>query len=264
VPAALPAFLWLLAIVTVAIFITQLWWTPELASAHGLAVDDQLVLTLIIVGSVFLLAHLALGYFIWRYRASTQGRAIYLEGNHKLEAAWTIATAVLFLGLAIQGNGVWARYLAETIPPDAISVEITAQQFAWNIRYPGADGRFGRTDPKLIDDSIGNYIGLDPKDSTGNDDIVTQNVMAVPVGHAVRIVLRSKDVTHSFFVPQLRVKQDAVPGLSIPVHFTPTKPGEYEIACAELCGMQHYKMRGRLQVVSEPEFHGWLKSRASQ
>jgi cytochrome c oxidase subunit 2 len=264
VPAALAIFLWLLAIVTVVLFLSKTWWMPELVSAHGIAVDDQFEVTLAIAGLIFLLAHLALGYFIWRYRRGTEQRAIYFSGNHRLEAGWTIATGVLFIGLGVQGNGVWARYLGESIPANAVSIEITAQQFAWNIRYPGADGLFGRTDPKLIDDSIGNYAGIDPKDPAGSDDILTQNIMAVPVNRAVRIVLRSKDVTHSFFVPQLRVKQDAVPGLNIPVHFTATKTGEYEIACAELCGMQHYKMRGRLQVVSEPEFATWLKSRAAQ
>jgi cytochrome c oxidase subunit II len=264
VPAALTAFLWLLSTVTVALFLAKTWWMPELASAHGGAIDYQFGLTMAIAGLIFLLAHLILGYLIWRYRRGTEDRATYSDGNHRLEAGWTIATAVLFIGLGVQGNRVWARYQAESISADAISIEITAQQFAWNIRYPGIDGRFGRTDPKLIDDSLGNYVGVDPKDPAGRDDIVTQNIMAVPANRTVRIILRSKDVTHSFFVPHLRVKQDAVPGLNIPVHFTATKTGEYEIACAELCGMQHYKMRGRLQVVSEPEFEAWLKSRAAQ
>jgi cytochrome c oxidase subunit II len=264
VPAALAAFLWLLATGTVALFLSKTWWTPQLASAHGAAIDVQLSLTLAIAGLIFLLAHLALGYIIWRYRWGTKQSAGYFNGNHRLEAGWTTATAVLFIALGVQGNGVWARYLAESVPEDATSIEITAQQFAWNIRYPGADDRFGRTDPKLIDDSTGNYVGIDPKDPAGRDDILTQNIMAVPVDRVVRIVLRSKDVTHSFFVPQFRVKQDAVPGLSIPVHFTATKTGEYEIACAELCGMQHYKMRGRLQVMTEPGFAAWLKSRSPQ
>jgi cytochrome c oxidase subunit 2 len=237
---------------------------PELASAHGGAIDHQFGLTLAVAGLIFLLAHLALGYFTWRYRRGTQESATYCDGDHRLEVGWTIATAVLFIALGVQGNRVWASYLAESISADAISIEITAQQFAWNIRYSGIDGRFGRTDPKLIDDSIGNYVGVDPADPAGRDDIVTQNIMAVPINRAVRIILRSKDVTHSFFVPQLRVKQDVVPGLSIPVHFTATKTGDYEIACAELCGMQHYKMRSRLQVLGEPEFEAWLKSRAAQ
>jgi cytochrome c oxidase subunit 2 len=172
-------------------------------------------------------------------------------------------TAVIFIGLGIQGNRVWAAYFLTDAPPGALTIEVTAQQFAWNFRYPGPDGKFGRTDPKLIDDSLGNYIGLDPKDPAGQDDVTTQNIMAVPLNRPVRVMLRSKDVTHSFFVPQLRVKQDAVPGMAIRIHFTATKAGEYEIACAELCGMQHYKMRGRLLVMEEAEFQKWLKSRAA-
>ena len=262
-PLVLAAFLWLLAIVTAVIFVARIWWTPELASVHGQAVDDQLVLTLIVAGAIFVAAHFMLGYFIWRYRARGTARARYWNDHPKLEAAWTISTTILFIGLGIQGNGVWAGYLRESLPPDAIDIEVTAQQFAWNFRYPGPDGRFGRTDPKRIDDSLGNFVGIDPTDSAGNDDIVTQNIAAVPVNRAVRVILRAKDVTHSFFVPRFRVKQDAVPGLTIPVHFTATLAGEYEIACAELCGMQHHKMRGRLQVMSDGEFQSWLKSRAA-
>jgi cytochrome c oxidase subunit 2 len=161
------------------------------------------------------------------------------------------------------GNQVWASLLTGA-PPGALTIEVTAQQFAWNIRYSGADGRFGRTDPKLINDAAAEFLGLDPKDPASEDDVVAQNIMAVPVNRPVQVILRTKDVTHSFFVPQLRVKQDTVPGMAIRVHFTATKPGEYEIACAELCGMQHYKMRGRLLVMQEGEFQGWLKTRAAR
>jgi cytochrome c oxidase subunit 2 len=263
-PLMLAVFFWLVAIVTVLIFVAKVWWLPDLASVHGGAIDDQLVLTLVISGIVFLLAQIILGYFIWRYRARGSERATYWHENPKLEATWTIATLILFVGLGIQGNRVWASYFAGDIPSDAITVEVTAQQFAWNIRYPGPDGRFGRTDPKLVNDSLGNYLGLDANDAAGQDDIVAQNLMAVPINRPVRVVLRTKDVTHSFFVPRFRVKQDAVPGMAIPVHFTATKPGEYEVACAELCGMQHYKMRARLQVLEDAEFQSWLKSRAAQ
>ena len=148
-------------------------------------------------------------------------------------------------------------------PADAVTIEVTGQQFAWNIRYAGADAKFGRTDPKLINDANANFLGLDDADPAAKDDVMTQNLMAIPVNRPVSVLLRSKDVTHTFFVPQLRVKQDAVPGMGIRVHFTATKPGEYEIACAELCGMQHYKMRGRLLVMTEAEYEKWLKDRAA-
>jgi cytochrome c oxidase subunit 2 len=261
-PLSLAIFFWFVAIVTVLVFVGRVWWPPELASAHGQAIDDQLVLTLIVSGIVFFLAQIVLGYFIWRYRARGSERATYWHDNPKLETTWTVATVILFVGLGIQGNRVWANYFQAELPADAVTIEMTGQQFAWNVRYPGADGKFGRTDPRLVDDAVGNYLGLDPKDAAGKDDIITQNLVSVPINRPVRVILRSKDVTHAFFVPQFRVKQDAVPGLAIPVHFTATKPGEYEIACAELCGMQHYKMRGRLQVVSQAEHESWLKSRA--
>jgi cytochrome c oxidase subunit 2 len=261
---ALAFFYWLVAVATVGILVARVWWLPELASAHGGAIDQQLGLTLAIAGAVFFLAQIGLGYFIWRYRARGTGRATYWHENQKLEVTWTVATAILFIGLGVQGNRVWANYFLSEVPANALTVEVTGQQFAWNIRYAGPDGRFGRTDPSLIDDALGNYLGLDSKDPAGRDDIVTQNLMAIPVHRPVRLILRSKDVTHSYYVPQLRVKQDAVPGMGIQVHVTATKAGEYEIACAELCGMQHYRMRGRLFVMQEAEFQKWLKEQGAQ
>ena len=260
----LALFFWAVATTTVALFIGKVWWMPELISAHGGAIDDEIVLTLIIAGIAFFLAQIALGYFILRFKARGTERATYWHENTKLEVTWTVVTLIVFVGLALRGNAVWASYFMSDGPPNPVVIELTAQQFAWNIRYPGADNQFGRTSPALIDDSLGNYLGLDPKDPAGKDDVTAQNIMAVPVNRPVRVILRSKDVTHSFFVPQLRLKQDAVPGMAIRVHFTAVKTGEYEIACAELCGMQHYKMRGRLLVMPEEEFHAWLKKRAEQ
>lgn len=248
--------------VTVGILVFKVWWLPELISVHGAAIDDQLVMTLIIAGTVFFLAQIALGYFIWKFRGQGRAASNWHE-NPKLEFTWTAITLVIFVGLGISGNRIWAAYFQAPVPADAVMVELTAQQFAWNFRYPGADGVLGRTNSALIDDANGNYIGLDPKDPAGKDDVTTQNIMAIPVNRPIRVMLRSKDVTHSFFVPQLRVKQDAVPGLGIGVSFTATKIGEFEIACAELCGMQHYKMRGRLLVMTQADFDQWLKTRAA-
>ena len=158
------------------------------------------------------------------------------------------------------GQRVWAQVHLQEAPADAVQIEVTAQQFAWNIRYPGADGKFGRTIPKLINDQD-NPVGIDPKDPASADDIVTLNRLAVPLNRTVQLTLRSKDVTHSFFVPVLRIKQDTVPGMAIPFHFKAVKPGEYEIACAELCGLQHYKMKGYLMVLPDEEYAKWLKER---
>lgn len=261
--AMLALFFWMMAAVTVVLFLGRVWWLPELASVHGAEIDRQFVLTLAISGLVFLLAQVGLGYLIWRYRARGEGRAVYWHESPKLEFTWTLATAVLFIGVGVQGNRVWANLVSADQGQGAVTIEITAQQFAWNVRYPGKDGKFGRTDPSRINDSLANYLGVDPNDPAGRDDIVTQNLVAVPVNQPVQLILRTKDVTHSFYVPNLRVKQDAVPGMAIRNHFTATKAGEYEIACAELCGMQHYMMRGRLLVMPRQEFDNWLAQRAA-
>jgi cytochrome c oxidase subunit II len=263
--ALLAIFFFLVATLTVGLFIGHVWWMPELISSHGAAVDHELVLTLIIAGVAFFLAQVALGYFIWRFRGKDDGKpASNWHENRKLEIFWTVVTAIVFVGLAIRGNGVWADYILSDVPSNAVTIEVTAQQFAWNFRYPGPDGQFGRAIPSLINDSTGNFLGIDPSDPAGKDDITTQNIVAVPVNRPVQVILRTKDVTHSFFVPVMRVKQDAVPGMAIRVHFTAEKTGEYEVACAELCGMQHYKMRARFLVMQENEFQDWLKQRASQ
>ena len=142
----------------------------------------------------------------------------------------------------------------------AIQVEVTGAQFQWYFRYPGPDGVFGRTDaPKFAKPDEGNPLGIDPGDAAGRDDVVATQ-MVVPVGHPVELQLRAQDVVHSLFIPAMRFKQDAVPGMDIHTHFTPIKAGVYEIACAELCGIGHYRMRALVRVVSQEEFEKWLKS----
>jgi cytochrome c oxidase subunit 2 len=164
--------------------------------------------------------------------------------------------------LGITGQRVWANFHLTDPPKDTIMIEVTGQQFAWNIRYPGPDGVFGRTDVKLVDDAAGNPLGLDDKDPAARDDVVTQNQVAVPINRHVRIILKSKDVTHNFFVPQARMKQDAVPGLATFMQFTLNKAGKYEVACAELCGQLHWQMKAFVNVMSDQEYQNWLKERA--
>jgi cytochrome c oxidase subunit 2 len=142
-------------------------------------------------------------------------------------------------------------------------VEVTGLQFAWYFRYPGPDGKLGRTKPELEDASVGNPVGIDPDDPASKDDIVT-GTMYLPVNREAEVVLRAEDVIHSFFIPAMRFKQDAVPGLMIHMHFTPTQIGDYEIACAELCGLGHYKMHGVLKVVSQADFDKWLASKEAE
>jgi cytochrome c oxidase subunit 2 len=160
------------------------------------------------------------------------------------------------------GQRVWANIYFSDVPADAYTVQVTGEQFQWNFHYPGADGAFGRTDNSLI--STTNFIGLDRNDPAGRDDIVVLNQMHIPSNRPIRVRLRSKDVTHSFFLPNLRVKQDAVPGMQIEIWFTPTRPGTYEIACAELCGLGHYRMKGILTIdESEEAFNAWLVEQAA-
>jgi cytochrome c oxidase subunit 2 len=257
---ALAVVLWVLAIGTVLLFIGQkllfgqtLWWFPENISTHGGAIDAQFMRTLWVVGVAFTLAQLALGYVVFRFVSRGKERAVYSHGSNKLEATWTIATAVIFVILAVLGQRVWAQLHLQPASDDAVKVEVVAQQFQFNFHYPGPDNKFGPTDPKYINDSSLNYVGLDPADPAGKDDAQV-TTLAVPVDRQVELTLQSKDVIHSFFVPQLRIKQDTVPGLRIKVHFTATRVGKYEIPCAELCGQLHYNMKSFMLVLPQDEY----------
>jgi cytochrome c oxidase subunit 2 len=260
--AFLAVVIWLVTVASIYLFSGIPGWFPEQISEHGGAIDAQFIRTLVVVAISFISAQVVLGYFIWRFRGRGTGRATYTHGSVKLEVGLMLLTAVVFVTLAAMGQKVWAQLHLREAPPDAVQIEVTAQQFAWNIRYPGADGKFGRTAVKFVDDQT-NPVGVDPQDPAGKDDVVSVNRMAVPVNRPIQVTLRSKDVTHSFFVPVLRLKQDAVPGMQIPIHFKAMKTGEYEIACAELCGLTHFKMKGYLMVMSDQEFATWLKERAN-
>jgi cytochrome c oxidase subunit 2 len=260
--AFLAVVIWLVTVASIYLFSGIPGWFPEQISEHGGAIDAQFIRTLVVVAISFISAQVVLGSFIWRFRGRGTGRATYTHGSVKLEVGLMLLTAVVFVTLAAMGQKVWAQLHLREAPPDAVQIEVTAQQFAWNIRYPGADGKFGRTAVKFVDDQT-NPVGVDPQDPAGKDDVVSVNRMAVPVNRPIQVTLRSKDVTHSFFVPVLRLKQDAVPGMQIPIHFKAMKTGEYEIACAELCGLTHFKMKGYLMVMSDQEFATWLKERAN-
>jgi cytochrome c oxidase subunit 2 len=251
---ALGLLIWLLTLGSVVLFASGRWWFPPPISAHGPAIDSQFLLTITVVGISFVAAQVGLGYVVWRYgaRANDQTRATYSHGNNSLEVIWTVITAAIFIGLAVMGQRVWAQLHFTQAPAGSYQVEVVAQQFQWNFHYPGPDGAFGRTDPALIKDSELNFVGLDDKDPKAKDDSVL-STLVIPVNRPSELILRSKDVTHSFWVPPLRFKQDLVPGMSIHVHFTPTKVGKYELACAELCGQLHYKMKSFMLVLPEDE-----------
>jgi cytochrome c oxidase subunit 2 len=258
--------IWLITFASAYFFVAKTWWLPAGASSSAAAIDHHFTVTYILMGIVFVAAQMFLGYFAWKYRdRDSAPKARYFHGNNTLEIVWTVLTAVLFIGLNLMSSSIWASERFRPAEPGALQVEVTGMQFAWYFRYAGPDGKFGATKPELIDPSAGGEaaIGLDITDAASKDDVVT-GTMYVPVNREVEVILRAHDVIHSFFVPAMRFKQDAVPGLAIHMHFTPTVTGDYEIACAELCGLGHYKMHGMLKVVSSEEFEKWLAAREAE
>ena len=255
---ALLLIIWLITLSSTYFFAIKKWWLPAVASLNGPAMDQQFFYTYIAMGVVFLAAQLGLGLFVWQYRdRGADTKVHYSHGNLRLEVLWTTLTAILFIALNLSGNKIWAESRFHGASPGAVQVEVTGLQFAWYFRYPGPDGKFARTKPELEDASVGNPVGIDDTDPAGKDDVVT-GTLVLPVDREAELILGSQDVIHSLFIPAMRFKQDAVPGLMIHMHFTPTKTGDYEIACAELCGLGHYKMHGMLKVVSQQEFAKWL------
>jgi cytochrome c oxidase subunit 2 len=258
--------IWLITFASTYFFVAKTWWLPVGASAAAAGIDHQFAITYLLMGIVFVAAQVGLGLFAWKYRErNSASPALYSHGNNRLEIIWTVLTFVLFVGLNLMSSSIWASERFRPAGPGAVRVEVTGMQFAWYFRYPGPDGKFGATKPESIDASAGGEaaIGLDTTDAASKDDVVT-GTMYVPVNREVELILRAHDVIHSFFVPAMRFKQDAVPGLAIPMHFTPITTGDYEIACAELCGMGHYKMHGMLKVVSQEEFDKWLAAREAE
>lgn len=209
-------------------------WLPESASTYSSTIDNMFYLILVVTGVAFVLTEGLLFLFVFLYRRRQGRRATYTHGNNTLEVIWTVVPAILLVFLAIASRTAWNEIKGNTPETDEI-VTITASQFNWEIRYPGEDGRFDTP-----------------------DDVITNNEMRIPIGLPVKIRLRSEDVIHSFFLPHFRLKQDAVPGLTIEVWVEATRTGDFEIACAELCGFGHYSMKGILTVMEQDEYRDWL------
>ncbi len=259
----LAGLIFVLIVASLYLFIAQPYWFPALASEHGGSIDSLFMAVLVVSGIAFVLVQGALGFFVARYGENGNERASYWHDNPKAEAILLITTAVILTVLVFMGQRVWASIYFADEPANATVIQVTGEQFVWNFHYAGADGQFGRTDTKLITST--NAVGLDRSDPVAKDDVLSIGIMHVPVGKPVRVQLRSKDVIHSFFLPNFRLKQDAVPGMAIQVWFTPTKPGQYEIACAELCGLAHYRMKAALTVdESQEKFNQWLEEAAKQ
>lgn len=252
---ALILFMVVLGGVAMTVAARSRWWMLPVASAHGVEVDRLIYTTLAVTGIVFVLVHLVLALFVWLYADRGPGRAQYWYDDRTLELTYTLIPAAVLITLISMGAVVWGR-IHSPPPEDAMVVEVRGEQFGWVFRYPGPDGVFGRVEPQLIS-TRENPMGLDPADSAGTDDVVARELHLVE-NQPVRVRIRSKDVLHSFFVPAFRVKQDAVPGMTVEIWFRPTKAGDYELACAELCGIGHYIMRGKIKVESRQAFDAWL------
>lgn len=241
-------------------------WAPPLASRHGAGIDAMLLYLLITTGGLFLIGHIVLAWLIWR--SSRQSRVTLRLSTARTEQRLGLALGLLMAliaegGVLAIGIPVWNEYFMADVPADAVLVEVTGKQFEWHVRYPGTDGILGPKSVDLIDD-VSNPIGLDRNGPGGADDLVTINQIAVPVNRPVRIRLQARDVIHSFFLPHLRVKQDAIPGMTPEVIFVPTREGTFEVACTELCGLGHYRMQAFFTVLSDAAYAGWLRERAAE
>jgi cytochrome c oxidase subunit 2 len=261
---ALALLLILITSISCYLFWSRTWWFPIDIARHGPAVDHQFLLTLIVTGVAFVAVQLVLAWAVWKYRARrATRRASYSLGNKYIEASWAVIATVLLIGLNTLGYRTWANIHFVGAQPGAMQIEVWGQQFFWFFRYPGPDGTFGPVHAERVNDAMGNYLGLDREhDAASRDDIIT-TTLAFPANREIQLILRSKDVTHSFFVRELRLKQDLVPGMQIPIHFTATRTGHYELACAELCGMGHYKMRAPVEVMTQEDFDKWLATAAA-
>lgn len=258
----LPILILLVTIITAAGFITQRWWFPAPINEYASWFDSYFAINLILTGAIFIAAQLAFVWAILRFR--NRGNPVrYSHGNNRLEIFWTIATLVLFVGAAFAGSRLWSDVHLSATPANALRVEVQGKQFAWNFRYAGVDGKFGRTKVQLINDAAGNPFGIDEADPAGNDDIMSSE-LRVPAGRPIELKMGSPDVLHNFFVRELRIKQDLVPGMEIPLRFRADKPGAYEIACSELCGLGHHQMRSVLVVLPPETFETWLKDKAAE
>jgi cytochrome c oxidase subunit II len=257
------------------------FWLPERATSDALPVriDELFNIILWITGVTMVLVFALMVYFLFKYRGAPGRKGKFVHGNHSLEMVWTIVPALILIWLGFTQVGDWASLkVPKNFPTaaDSTIVQVAAQQFDWNFRQPGADGKFesydaekARKDLEAAEkegaeavtdfDPVNNrYFGKE------DDDDVVSKTLVVPVNKPVLIELRSIDVIHSFFIPVYRIKQDAVPGKPMPVWFRPTKIGEWEIACAELCGNNHTTMRATIRVLSQADYDAWVKAETAK
>ncbi len=245
----------LVAVGSVVFHLLSPWWWTPIASNWGY-IDHTINLTFWITGVVFTAIILFTAYCVFRLRHQEGRRAVYNPENKKLEWWLTIVTAVGVTAMLVPGLFVWNQFV--TVPEGATEVEVIGQQWQWSFRLPGEDGRLGTSDTRNVGPD--NPLGLNPNDPNAHDDVVIQaDDLHLLLGKPVKVLLRSIDVLHSFYVPEFRAKMDLVPGMVSYVWFTPTRTGTFELLCAELCGSAHYAMRSKVVVDEESEYQAWLR-----
>ena len=216
------------------------WWLPDAGSTFAGPIDTMFLAILIITGIALVLVEVGVVTLVIRYRARPGRKAFYTHGSTRAEVIWTAIPAVTMVALGLVSNHYWVLIKdKKSVPPNAYHIGVHAKQFEWQITYPGPDGKLGTS-----------------------DDFTVRNQLHVPVNEPVAAELSSEDVIHSFFVPVFRVKQDAVPGMDINAWFVATVPGRYELGCAELCGLGHYRMRAQVSVHTQEEYDAWMKQAA--
>lgn len=239
-------------------FLSPWWWTP-IASNWGY-IDDTIIITFWITGVVFIGLILFIAYCVLRYYHKEGRRAEYEPENKKMEW-WLIGlTTVGVVGMLVPGVLVWNQFI--TVPEEATEVEVLGQQWQWSFRLPGNDGVLGTSNSRHV--SYENPFGLNPNDPNGQDDVLIEvDDLHLPLDKPVKVLLRSLDVIHDFYVPQFRAKMDMVPGMVTYFWFTPTRAGTFEVLCAELCGVGHYAMRGYVVVEEESAYQAWLQEQST-
>ncbi len=251
---AIAVALILLVVGTVAFHFLSPWWFTPIAS-NWTMMDETVHVTFWVTGIVFVAVNLFLAYAVIRYRHRKNNKAHYEPENKKLEWWLTIGTSVGIAAMLAPGLAVWAKFV--TVPDGASVVEVLGQQWSWSYRFPGDDGELGRTDPRLI--TLDNPFGMNPDDPVGQDDVlVASPELHLPINQPVKLLLRAKDVNHQYAVPQFRVKMDMVPGMVTYFWFTPTRTGQFDALCEQLCGVAHFAMRGRVVVDEQETFETWL------
>ena len=229
------------------------WWTP-IATNWG-RIDDTMIITFWISGAAFAAVVLFMASCVFRFRHKEGAQAAYRPENRGLESSLAVGTAVGVAVILAPGLAVWRDFV--TPPPEAADVEVVGQQWQWSYRLPGKDGKLGAAETRFVSDK--NPLGLNPYDTNGRDDLVISGGdLHLPVGKPVKVLLRSIDVIHNFYVPEFRAKMDLMPGIVTQFWITPTKVGTFEVLCAGFCGVGHPQMRGAVVVEPESDYRKWL------